>query len=144
MKNKTNMGRLLLHRMRWFDRALLAVLNNRMGTNITSAQSLLFADLPRQGARQTVLAKTLGVSRQAVNELVRGLERQGLVEVVPDPASGRSKLVVPTDRGLASIDLAIETFAVLEVELQKRIGRQAVGQMRAALEAEWGESPQMT
>jgi DNA-binding MarR family transcriptional regulator len=141
MSEQTNLARLLLDRFRWFDRALLSSLREQLGVELTSAQSLLFASLPIEGARQADLARRLGVSRQAVNELVRGLEQQGLVEVVLDPQSGRSKLVRPTPRGRESIEVALQTFAGMEDELRSRIGDRSVDQLRRALAAEWGDPP---
>jgi DNA-binding MarR family transcriptional regulator len=116
-------------------------LNVTLGLELTSAQSLLFADLPLAGVRQSDLARSLGVSRQAVNELVRGLERQQLVEVVADPADGRSKLVRPTERGRESIRMALQTFTQLESVLRSRIGDRSVDQLRRALSAGWGDPP---
>jgi len=136
-----NLGRLLLDGFRWFDRGLLDSLNTKLGLELTSAQSLLFADLPLAGARQSDLARTLGVSRQAINELVRGLERQQLVEVVADPTDGRSKLVRPTARGRESIRMALQTFTELENELRSRVGDGSVDQLRRALSAGWGDPP---
>ena len=141
MPEQTNLARLLLNRFRWFDQALLIRLHDRLGVRLTSAQSLLFATLPVGGARQSDLARRLGVSRQAVNELVGGLEQQGLVEVVPDPDSGRAKLVRPTAQGRESIEVALETFAQLETELRARIGHRKVDQLRGALGTSWGEPP---
>ncbi len=141
MPEQTNLARLLLSRFRWFDRALLATLHDRLGVKLTSAQSLLFATLPVEGARQSDLARSLGVSRQAVNELVGGLEQQGLVEVVPDPDSGRAKLVRPTTQGRESNEAALETFAQPQAELRARIGYRKVDQLRGALDASWGEPP---
>ena len=138
------MARLLLERSRWFDEALLAALDARLDVSLTSAQSLLFADLPIAGARQSDLARRLRVSRQSVNELVRGLEAQGLVEVLPDPDSGRSKLVRPTALGRRSIDVATEMFDRLEVELRGRIGDGDVDQLRQVLVADWGKPPRPT
>jgi len=142
MSEKTNLGRLLLDRYRWFDQALLAALGDRLSVNLTSAQSLLFAELPLKGTRQSDLARSLGVSRQAINELVSALERLGLVEVVPDPESGRSKLIRPTERGRDSIRVAREVFTELETELRHRIGDGTVDQLRRGLDAEWGTPPQ--
>jgi DNA-binding MarR family transcriptional regulator len=141
MHENPNLARLLLDRFRWFDEALLSTLTDRLGVKLTSAQSLLFADLPVRGARQSDLARRLGVSRQAVNELVKGLEHLGLVEIVADPDSGRSKLVRPTARGRQSIDVALETFTGLEAELRLRIGDRAVDHLRHALIADWGDPP---
>lgn len=136
-----NLARLLLEGFRWFDQGLLAALRLRLDVEVTSAQSLLFADLPAAGARQSDLARTLGVSRQSVNELVRGLRDQGLVELVPDPDSRRAKLVRPTALGRDSIRVALDTFARLEAELRSRIGNPAVDQLRRVLAADWGDPP---
>lgn len=144
MSEYKNLARLLLERFRWFDQALLSVLQDRLGLNLTSAQSLLFADLSVRGARQSDLARRLGVSRQAVNELVHGLKQQGLVEVVPDRDSGRSKLVRPTALGRKSVHVAIETFAQFETELRSRIGARQVDHLRRALGADWGNPPRGT
>ena len=141
MAEEPNLGRLLLDGFRWIDQGLVESLNVTLGLELTSAQSLLFADLPLAGVRQSDLARSLGVSRQAVNELVRGLERQQLVEVVADPADGRSKLVRPTARGRESIRMALQTFTELENELRSRIGDRSVDQLRRALSAGWGDPP---
>ncbi len=138
MTRNTNLARLLLDRFRWFDEGLRRVLNERLDVDVTPAQSLLFAELPNQGARQSDLARGLGVSRQAINELVRGLERQGLVEMVPDPDSARSKLVRPTAQGRKSTAVALDTFSELEALLKDRIGNTRIDSLRLALEADWG------
>jgi DNA-binding MarR family transcriptional regulator len=131
----TPLARLLLERFRWFDESLRAALAERLGVDITSAQSLLFADLHDEGVRQVDIARSLGVSRQAVNELVRGLEGQGLVEVHPDPADGRAKLVRPSSSGRRSITVALDVFDELEARLGARIGEAAVDELRAILAA---------
>jgi DNA-binding MarR family transcriptional regulator len=99
---------------------------------------MLFAAMPIEGIRQADLARRLGVSRQAVNELVSGLERAALVERIPDPSSGRSKLVRPTARGRQSIDAALAIFERLEHELRGRIGNLSVDVLREVLDADWG------
>ena len=137
----TPLARLLLDRFRWFDEALRAAQADQLGLDITSAQSLLFAELTLTGSRQADLARQIGVTRQAVNELVGGLERQGLVELVSDPTDRRAKLVRPTAEGRRSIDVAFEVFAELESRLEHEIGVSRVSDLREILIAEWGRSP---
>lgn len=57
-----------------------------------------------------------------------------LLEVVPNPRSGRSKLVVLTPRGFARRRQALELLAELEDELADRIGRRRVTALRDGLE----------
>jgi DNA-binding MarR family transcriptional regulator len=135
--HETPLARLLLDGFRWFDEPLRAAQAERLGVSVTSAQSLLFADLSLDGSRQADLARSIGVSRQAVNELVRGLERQGLVEIVSDPTDGRAKLVRATSRGRTSIALAIEVFEAAEARLVEAIGEGSVRELRAILGRSW-------
>ena len=134
-----NLARLLLDGWRWFDDRLREELSQSMGVDITPAQSLLFAALPPDGARQADLARELGVTRQAVNELVHGLARLGLVELVDDRSSARAKLVRPTEAGRRSVAVALRTFRRLEDRLADRIGRHQLASLRSALESDWGD-----
>jgi DNA-binding MarR family transcriptional regulator len=53
------------------------------------------------GTRSTVLAQRAGVTKQAMSQLVRLMERQGYLEQVPDPTDTRAKVVRMTERGEA-------------------------------------------
>src|SRR5262245_24243057 len=53
------------------------------------------------GLRPVELARRAGMTRQSMGEVVRDLAQMGVVEMVPDPADGRAKLVRFTDEGLA-------------------------------------------
>jgi DNA-binding MarR family transcriptional regulator len=132
---------LLLRSSRWFDRALLARLADAGFPPLTSTQSLVFAHLDRTGTRQTVLADRLGVTRQSAHELVGGLRRLGLVEVVADASSARARLVVLTAEGSRAARTARRVLAELEDDLAARIGVRAAAQLRRALERSWGDPP---
>ncbi|MFV2062099.1 MAG: MarR family winged helix-turn-helix transcriptional regulator [Chloroflexota bacterium] len=82
----------------------------------------------------------MGVSRQAVNELVQGLQRQGLVKVEADPLDGRAKLVYPTAAGKRSITVAHEVFEELEGALERRLGAVAFERLRSTLMDDWGDA----
>ena len=58
--------------------------------------------------------------------------------MVPNPTNRSAKLVVPTDRGQASIRLAKATLANLEAALDQRLGPDQVRALRQALAADWG------
>ena len=109
---------LLLRASRWFDQQLLDRLERQGWPRLTPAQSLVFAHLPPDGVAPATLARRLGTSRQATQDLIAGLTRHGLLELVPDPARHRGRLVTltPTGRTLARDALAILT------ELEKSIG----------------------
>jgi DNA-binding MarR family transcriptional regulator len=138
MAEQTNLGQLLLRAFRWFDESLIAALHAAGWPELTRAHSLVFAQLDSGGTRTAEIARRAGISRQAVHQTVQELQRLGLVTLVRDPTNRSAKLVVPTDRGQASIQVAKTTLAKLEDELAQRLGGQRVQALRQALEADWG------
>ncbi|MGH3136747.1 MAG: MarR family winged helix-turn-helix transcriptional regulator [Gaiellaceae bacterium] len=129
---------LLLRGFRWFEDGLLSQLDEAGWPEVTRAHSLVFAHLDQAGTRPSELAKRIGISRQAVNQTLGELVELGLVEIVPDPASRRSKLVVLTPAGKTTVGSAHAVFLELEDALGDRIGRTNVTELRRVLEADWG------
>ena len=129
---------LLLRGFRWFEDGLLSRLAEDGWPQITRAHSLVFAHLDLEGTRPSELARRIGISRQAVNQTLIELVELGLVEIVPDPASRRSKLVVLTQLGRTTVGSAQAMFRELEDSLAQQIGRARVTELRCALEADWG------
>ena len=129
----------ILRAFHWFDRGMLATLAVRGHPELTRAQSLLLPHLEHEGTRSAELARRLDVSRQAVHQTVRELEGLGLVRQEPDPTNRSAKRVRRTPRGERVVAEARATFLELEAELAKRIGAQAMEDLRRALEKDWGE-----
>jgi DNA-binding MarR family transcriptional regulator len=136
-----NLARLLLQQFRWFDDALRSRLADHDLIDLTTAESMVFPYLDKDGTRPADLARRLGITRQSAQTLLRSLEHKGLVELVDDPDDGRAKKIRLTSAGRQTVPLALETFAELERELSKRIGARKVAELRNALEADWGDSP---
>ncbi|MCB9740082.1 MAG: MarR family transcriptional regulator [Deltaproteobacteria bacterium] len=63
----------------------------------------LFPHIPFEGIRLTALAARLGISKQAVQQLVDELDALGVLERRPDPADGRARLICWTERGRAGL-----------------------------------------
>ncbi len=133
-----NLALLLLRGFRWFDDGLRSSMAQAGGPHITPAQSLVMANLDSAGTPIGVLASRLGVTRQAVQQLVGGLEDAGVVAVVPDSDDRRVRRVRLTPQGERNVETALAIFDALERELRSRIGREQVTQLRRALEADWG------
>lgn len=108
---------LLLRAARWFDAALRDALAVQGWPRLTGAQSLVFAFLGPAGTPPATLARRLGTTRQATQDLVAGLAGLGLLEVVDDPARRRGRLVRLTPDGLTLAADAVETLAALEAAL---------------------------
>jgi DNA-binding MarR family transcriptional regulator len=86
-----------------------------------------------QGARPTELAGRLRISKQALNYLLRELERLDYLERRPDPDDLRSKRVALTPRGTSAIDVIREAVGELETAWAQRLGPKRFAQLRNLL-----------
>jgi len=86
------------------------------------------------GERPSVLAARAGMSRQAINHLLRGLQDAGYVERGPhiDPSVGR--VITLTPRGQEALKFIRATVAGLEREWAAAIGERRFEAMRSAIE----------
>ena len=85
------------------------------------------------GARPSELAADLGISKQALNYLLRELERLGYLERRPDPDDLRGKRVSVTPRGRAAIKVIRAAVAELEQEWAEQLGARRFAQLRSLL-----------
>src|SRR5436190_11726775 len=86
-----------------------------------------------QGRRPSDVAAELGVSKQAVNYLLGGLERAGYLRRTDDPADGRSRLVQLTERGERLRRAIRASVAKVEREVERELGKDAFAQLRELL-----------
>jgi len=86
-----------------------------------------------QGRRPSGIADELGMSKQAVNYLLGGLERAGYVRRADDPDDRRSRRVELTDRGEAVRQTIRASVADIEAEIAMELGERAFGQLRTLL-----------
>lgn len=85
------------------------------------------------GARVSDLADALGITRQAVGQLVDDLEEMGAVARVPDPTDGRAKRVVFTAAGKESILQGLKHLKSLEPELARVLGARRLKSLQESL-----------
>lgn len=126
---------------RWFERALLTMLEDSGETAVTPTEIRLFAVLDADGTTVAELARRMGVTRQTAHQAVRGLVAGGLLEPVPDPGSGRRRPVRRTAAGERVHARVRRALDQLEAELAARIGPGTVDALRTALESPWGPPP---
>lgn len=134
------LAKLLWRAHQWFRAAVTAGLEDTAGA-VSPAGATLLSQLDPDGMPMADLARLMGVSTPAIHQMVHHLVALGLLEVAPNPRSGRSKLVLLTPEGLARRRQALELLADLEDELAHRIGRRRVTGLRDALEQDWGDPP---
>ena len=101
---------------------------------LRAAHTNLFPHIDMEGTRLTDLAARVGISKQAVGQLVDELEEMGAVERVPDPRDGRAKLIRFASEGGQPVLLrGMAVLGQLEVQMQNEIGTRQMKQLHRAL-----------
>ena len=85
------------------------------------------------GARPTDVAAQVGISKQALNYLLRELERLGYLELEPHPDDLRSKRIVLTQRGVAAVGVIRDAVVEMEAAWEQRLGRKRFALLRNLL-----------
>ncbi|WP_018296106.1 MarR family winged helix-turn-helix transcriptional regulator [Corynebacterium lubricantis] len=105
------------------------------GHDISPAQGRLLARIDEHGTRIGDLADYAQITRQTATALVDRLEKSGFVHRAPDPADGRSRLVILSEYTREKIlPLAREKERVIEQEWVAHLGKKRMDQLRATLE----------
>lgn len=99
------------------------------------AHMALFPHIDLEGTRPSELAEKLGISRQAVAQLVGDLETMGLVERRPDPEDGRARRVVFTEAGRRGMIDGLAHLRAVEAEVAAELDRDTMAKLRAAIPA---------
>ncbi len=103
------------------------------GYDVTVAQARLAQRIAEDGTRLTELADRAGVTKQTASLLVAALEREGLVERVPDPDDGRARLIRLSARGREAAQRAMEVVIGVEGEWTAHLGPELTERLREAL-----------
>jgi len=101
--------------------------------DITGAHVSLFRHPTLDGMRPTDLAGEMQLSKQAVNDLLRDLERQGYIRRDVDPADRRSRLIRLTAKGMKLEDTVRLAARDAERQLERELGRDRFRSFREAL-----------
>jgi len=97
------------------------------------ARGAIAANLHPSGLPQSELVSRMGLSKQAVQQLLDRLEDDGIIRRVSDPEDRRGKRVEYTAVGQVALRDAIKIKRRMESELRARLGERAFESLRAAL-----------
>jgi DNA-binding MarR family transcriptional regulator len=92
------------------------------------------------GVRPGMLAERAGMSKQAMNQLLRSLEALGYIARVDAPDEGRARIVHLTKRGRAAYAKIHEILRDVEREWSAELGPKPFSQLKELLLRVW-ESP---
>ncbi len=95
--------------------------------------TMLLESIREEGARVTSLASRLGMTKQAMTELVDDLERSGFVDRIDDPADRRARLIVLSDKGRLAFIKAFEIIDEMEREYAAVVGPESYADTRSTM-----------
>lgn len=85
-------------------------------SDIRMRHTALFEALDDEGTRGSVLAERLGMTQQAMAELLDDTQAAGYITRIPDPTDRRARVVMLTERGRAAVELCYALLARIERE----------------------------
>jgi DNA-binding MarR family transcriptional regulator len=132
-KKRASTAQLLFKCARLVNDRAIARLRAETGLPVRAAHTLLFPHLDFQGVRLTELAEKLGVTKQAVGQLVDELEQMGAVERIADPRDGRAKLIRFGERGREGMLHGLSVLGEIERDLACAIGDRLFAALHDAL-----------
>ena len=91
--------------------------------------------IPRAGIRQSALIERVATTKQAVQQILDGLEAEGIVERIADPADGRGKYVRYTGDGLQALRDGDRVKREIEQRYERKIGADRFAALMDALRA---------
>jgi len=134
-KIQPNVARSLMIAARAHTAAVTARLALRGYDDFPFASASLLWLMDEGGTRSTVLAQRAGVTKQAMSQLVRMMERQGYLQQVPDPTDTRAKVVRMTKRGEAVKTACVEVRDELNRKVAAALGANEARRVEANLDA---------
>jgi DNA-binding MarR family transcriptional regulator len=98
------------------------------------AHNAVFGSLNEGGTRATEMAARAGITRQSMGEVIRELVDLGILEMQPDPADRRAKLVTYTPAGKKMASTGYQHIIDLERRFADEFGQQDYETARRVLE----------
>ena len=132
---RASVAQLLMKCGRLLNERGVAHFGEQMGVDtLRAAHTNLFPYIEMEGTRLTELANRIGISKQAVGQLVDELEQMGVVERVPDPEDGRAKLIrFVHENGEPILMRGMAVLGELEAQMQDEIGARRMKHLHDAL-----------
>jgi DNA-binding MarR family transcriptional regulator len=104
-------------------------------TDLVPAHAAVLRYPGPHGRRPSDVAAEAGMSKQAMNYLLRELEDLGYLVRRVDPEDKRSRRIELTDRGMAARDILRTTASAIEHDMARELGPKEFAQLKALLMA---------
>ena len=131
---RANLGFLLAKASQRWNELLYAHFSERGYGEVRPAYgSILLPLFEEDGLRMGELASRARLAKQTMTTMVRLLERDGLVERVPDPDDGRATRVHLTERARGFRPVAEEVLGALDELITRSLGARRARQLATDL-----------
>jgi DNA-binding MarR family transcriptional regulator len=132
---RASVGQLLMKCGRLVNELGVERMRGGMGLQgLRTAHMNLFPHIDMEGTRLTDLAGRVGISKQAVGQLVDQLDEMGAIERVPDPQDGRAKLIRFRREGGRSVLMkGLAVLGQIEGEVEAELGTRQMRQLHRSL-----------
>lgn len=101
--------------------------------DIAVADGDILVHITAAGTPFASLAKTRGLSKQAVHERVHSLVKRGYLELMPDPGDKRARIVRHTARGQELVERLKDVKRALHREVEGALGKVQLTTLRQML-----------
>ena len=106
-----------------FRERVYSAVRNSGYDDLQPVHVLLFRYPTIADMRPSELAEQMGISKQAMNDLMRQLETKGYLALRPDPSDGRARLITLTERGSELMELSRAVSQDISEEWAQLVGR---------------------
>lgn len=122
----------------WVDESLQLSLEAAGFSRQSRTRSMIMLNLSMGIQRPASIAKNIGISREAVHQMLKDMERENIIKMVADPADKRARKVQFSPASDSIREAADQCVRNIETELAKRIGKRTLNQLKVALAQNWG------
>jgi DNA-binding MarR family transcriptional regulator len=130
-------GALLRAPAQAIHRRIIGDLNTAGFTELRVPHMAVFQYPGPDGARPGVLAERAGISKQAMNQVLRSLEAAGYLERSDAPDHGRARIVRLTKRGAMAYSKIHDILRDVERQWAAELGARAFKDLKTLLTRVW-------
>ena len=137
---KSYLRTLLLKKFDWMESRVMALARQHGYEQVTPAMGRMFGHMTSKPVGLSDLARSLGVSRQALHRLAKDAAALGLVEFVPTVGNAKVVRLQFTAAGWAMSAQAAADFEAIEGQIAAVIGPKALLELKRVLALTWSEA----
>jgi DNA-binding MarR family transcriptional regulator len=132
------LGQLLLSAQQWTFQGVLNLMAERGHAEFTVAHLMFLANLDCGVTHAALVARRLGITRQAVYRTTRELQDLDVLALESDPQRRNQKVIRMTPRGLKVVSIARACLDEVEAAIRARIGHRDFDRLASILSRNWG------